>query len=101
MEQEYYFQTKWEQWPVHFTHVQSEYVSLSNDLLASENWAFYIKMAVIPNRLKWYFFFFFFFFALMEIMPFTKRFDSRFDSSKNPQILWWKPKQLENLEKWA
>lgn len=43
MEQEYYFQTKWEQWPVHFTHVQSEYVSLSNDLLASENWAFILK----------------------------------------------------------
>lgn len=43
MEQEYYCQTKWEQWPVHFTHVQSEYVSLSNDLLASENWAFILK----------------------------------------------------------
>lgn len=51
MEQEYYFQTletnnwetKWEQWPVHFTHVQSEYVSLSNDVLASENWAFILK----------------------------------------------------------
>lgn len=66
MEQEYYFQTKWEQWPVHFTHVQSEYVSLSNDLLASENWAFYIKMAVIPNRLKWYFFFFFLIFLCIN-----------------------------------